>query len=176
MANKTGAARSERGENRSELERCVASVSYPGTPASVREARLYVRGALSASPRVDDLELIAAELVTNAIRHTPSGQAGGTFAITILSAPDTARIEVIDLGSGPVPAEPRPETLCDDPLSEDGRGLLIVAALADKAGCDRIDGRRHCAWAEVSWLAPVAMVTFGPRPRAGASGGYDHWG
>jgi anti-sigma regulatory factor (Ser/Thr protein kinase) len=36
-----------------------------------------VRGILAGSPRADDMELIAAELVSNAIRHTPSGGVGG---------------------------------------------------------------------------------------------------
>jgi serine/threonine-protein kinase RsbW len=129
-------------------EASAVSVSYPGTPASVPAARQLVRKTLAGSPRRDDLELIVAELATNAIKHTRSGMKGGTFTITILPRPDGVRLEILDLGSRPVPATP-----VTDELDEYGRGLLIVTELADKAGHDVITGRTHSAWAEVNWLA-----------------------
>src|SRR5690349_3904837 len=51
-------------------------VSVPGVPAIVSVARRLVRAALRDSPRLGDIELIMSELVTNAIRHTPSGETG----------------------------------------------------------------------------------------------------
>ena len=47
------------------------SVTFPGLPAIVPSARRFVRGILADSPRADDMELITAELASNAIRHTP---------------------------------------------------------------------------------------------------------
>jgi anti-sigma regulatory factor (Ser/Thr protein kinase) len=125
----------------------VVSASYAGRPASVPAASRFVRERFAASPRLDDLELIVGEFATNAIKHTPSGERGGTFTITMLCWPDGVRIEVTDLGSTSV--RPRP---CADALSEYGRGLMIVSALADKAGDDITADQGHCAWAELSWL------------------------
>src|SRR5258707_146064 len=45
-------------------EAAVTSLTYPGTPESVPAVRRFVRAILGHSPRVDDLELIAAELAS----------------------------------------------------------------------------------------------------------------
>jgi anti-sigma regulatory factor (Ser/Thr protein kinase) len=120
------------------------SVTYPGIPAIVPSARRYVRGMLADAPRVDDMELIASELAANAIRHTPSGSNGGEFTITVCAKPGWARVEISDQGTG----QWHPRTAADD--DEYGRGLAIVAALADRFGHDAsADGQ--CAWAEVTW-------------------------
>jgi len=123
------------------------SITFPGLPAIVPSARRFVRGILAETPRADDLELIAAELASNAIRHTPAGQDGGQFTVTVRSGPGWARVEVADPGTGqwyPIaPAE-------DD--DEYGRGLAIVTALADKLGHD-IGAQGQTVWAEVVWPA-----------------------
>jgi len=185
------------------------AVTFPGLLAIVPSARRFVRGILAGSPRVDDIELIAAELASNAIRfsllcfrvaiaaiggkrtcglccsttssslplvtepretgqpptgqgqlrhgyhrtrrvrreilHTPSGQDGGAFTVTVRTEPGWARIEVSGAGSGEWNA-PRDGTLED----EYGRGLAIVAALADKLGHD-IRASGQTVWAEVNW-------------------------
>ena len=46
------------------------------------------------------MELIAAELASNAIRHTLSGQDGGEFTLTVRAEPGWARLEVSDAGTG----------------------------------------------------------------------------
>src|ERR1700733_10763741 len=76
----------------------TVSVTYPGLPAVVPSARLLVRSMLTASPRVDDLELIAAELITNAMQHTSTGSIGGTFTLTIHTGSSWASVEVTDTG------------------------------------------------------------------------------
>jgi anti-sigma regulatory factor (Ser/Thr protein kinase) len=122
------------------------SVTFPGLPAIVPSARRFVRGILANSPRGDDMELIAAELASNAIRHTPSGDPGGEFTITIRTGTGWARIEVSDTGTGqwhPPPGD-------GNPGAEYGRGLAIIAAIADKFGHDvRPDGQ--ALWAEIAW-------------------------
>ncbi len=129
-------------------EAAVTSLTYPGTPESVPAVRRFVRAILGHSPRVDDLELIAAELATNAIRHTPSGQDGGTFTITIMQGPGRAWLEVTDLGTVPWrPAHPN-----GDGIAEHGRGLEIVAALADEVGYGVTAGYNTISWAGLSWL------------------------
>jgi anti-sigma regulatory factor (Ser/Thr protein kinase) len=121
------------------------SVTFPGLPAIVPSARRFVRGILAGSARADDLELITAELVSNAIRHTPSGEAGGEFTLTVRTEPGWARLEVSDVGTGQW-SPPRDGS--DD--DEYGRGLAIVAALADKLGHD-VRPAGQTVWAEVAW-------------------------
>lgn len=123
----------------------VTSMRYPGVLASVPVARHLVRDVLRGSPRLDDLELIAAELVTNAIRHTPSGRPGGTFTVTIRRSPRWARLEVADWGDGQWIAP------ASDGAAEYGRGLIIVTALADQFGWAADVGRAQVTWAEVTW-------------------------
>jgi anti-sigma regulatory factor (Ser/Thr protein kinase) len=123
----------------------AASVTYPGTPASVPVARRWLRRVLSWSPRVDDLELIVSELMSNAIRHTPSGHDGGTVAVTIRWSPGAARIELEDDGTGQWSTAPH------DAFAECGRGLMLVSALADDIGHDITRGQHHRVWAEVTW-------------------------
>ena len=121
------------------------SVTFPGLPAIVPSARRFVRGILAGSPHTDDMELIAAELVSNAIRHTPSGQDGGEFTLTVKTTPGWARVEVSDTGTGECRT---PGGGSDD--DEYGRGLAIVAALADKLGHD-VRASGQTVWAEVAW-------------------------
>ena len=59
------------------------SVTFPGLAAIVPSARRFVRGVLADLLRADDMELIASELASNAIRHTPAGDPGGEFTVTI---------------------------------------------------------------------------------------------
>jgi|HubBroStandDraft_6_1064221.scaffolds.fasta_scaffold815811_1 anti-sigma regulatory factor (Ser/Thr protein kinase) len=121
------------------------AVTFPGLPAIVPSARRFVRGILGDSPRVDDMELIASELITNSIRHTPSGGDGGEFTVTVRTGPSWARVEVSDAGTGQW--HPHDGGRPDD---EYGRGLAIIAMLADKFGHDATPGGQTL-WAEVHW-------------------------
>jgi anti-sigma regulatory factor (Ser/Thr protein kinase) len=136
------------------VDRSVTTITYPGTPSSVSEARHRVRELLHDSPRADEAELIAAELLTNAIQHTPSGDDGGTFTITIKHRPGWARIEVLDLGDGAWQST-TDNAPVDDALltgvAECGRGLLLVAALADDCGHEVTPARGQTCWAVVAW-------------------------
>ena len=121
------------------------SVTFPGIPAMVPSARRFVRGILDGCPRADDMELIASELTANAIRHTPSGEEGGEFTVTVRTAPGWARLEVADTGTGHWYA---PDITDLD--AEYGRGLAIVAAIADKLGHD-VRPSGQVMWAELTW-------------------------
>jgi anti-sigma regulatory factor (Ser/Thr protein kinase) len=123
------------------------SVTYPGLPAIVPSARRFVSGILAGTPRVSDMELIATELASNAIRQSPAGLDGGEFTITVRMQDDWARIEVSDTGTGQwYPPEG------GDPDAEYGRGLAIIAALADKFGHD-VSAGGQVLWAEIDWAA-----------------------
>ena len=104
-------------------------------------ARRFLAGVL-ASWRMEelvggDVELLASELVTNAIRHAAS-----PFTVIVRYDGHLVRVEVGD-GSRALP-EARPPTLDD----ETGRGLLVVEALAAGWGVTpTLAGKR--VWFEV---------------------------
>lgn len=130
--------------------RVETAVTFPGLPAIVPSVRKFVRGILADSPCADDMELIAAELASNAIRHSPAGQDGGEFTVTVRTGAGWARIEVSDTGTGEWNA---PQSADLD--AEYGRGLAIVAALADKLGHD-ITASGQTVWAEAAWTDQYA--------------------
>ncbi|WKX11540.1 ATP-binding protein [Streptomyces sp. NL15-2K] len=93
--------------------------------------------------RADDVALCVSELATNALLHgAPPGRG---FLLRVRYDGDVVRVEVHDSGRG----EPR----VADEADEGGRGLLLVAALADKWGVgERKPGK--VVWAECAMEAP----------------------
>jgi hypothetical protein len=115
-------------------------ITFPGIPATISAVRNVVADAQDGCTRADDIVLVACELATNAIRHSPSGLPGGEFTMCLWSRPGWVRLEVADQGTvNWVVAPP-------DADGESGRGLVVVAALADIFGHSG-----NCAWAEISW-------------------------
>ncbi|GHI04733.1 ATPase [Streptomyces cellostaticus] len=101
---------------------------------TVRLARKFAQEALTdwaLAERSDDVLLCVSELATNALLHgVPVGR-GFVLRLT-LHTDGVLRAEVHDSGPGEVRA---PDAAPDaSPESEHGRGLLLVAALADKWG------------------------------------------
>ena len=96
-------------------------------PAAPAEARSQVRTAIrNWEVPVDSYvaALLTSELVTNAIRH----ETGGTVTLAIDCSRDQLRVDVHDT-SRSAPA------LVDAPVdAETGRGLTLVAILADEWG------------------------------------------
>jgi anti-sigma regulatory factor (Ser/Thr protein kinase) len=94
--------------------------------------REQVRDALAgrtAGWRVDDTEIVAVELVTNALRHTESGPTG--MGVDVYE--DTAMIWVHDGDKDVDAVRPRAQAgTASVDLREDGRGLPLVAALASR--------------------------------------------
>jgi anti-sigma regulatory factor (Ser/Thr protein kinase) len=135
-------------------------ISVAGAPALVAVARRLVRSALDDCPRRDDIELVTSELVTNAIRHTPSGADGSVVTLRVRAAAGRVRVEVTDQGD---PSWDEPESGGDD--DECGRGLAIVHLIADRAGHEPAPGGQVC-WAEVRWdvLRAPGAVRLGSGP------------
>jgi anti-sigma regulatory factor (Ser/Thr protein kinase) len=97
--------------------------------ANVSEARRFVRRVLSECDAVDvvaDLELVASELVTNAVEH------GNGDDIDLMVACDGSQVTITVTSHGQVDdVGPSDEWRVAEPGSITGRGLGIVRALAD---------------------------------------------
>ncbi|GHH16660.1 hypothetical protein GCM10018780_59340 [Streptomyces lanatus] len=93
---------------------------------------------------VDTTELLAAELASNAVRHTK-----GPATLRLRWRGDALRIDAWD--TDPEPPEP-PSQLTNLVEVEDGRGLALVRACADVWGWQpvtRNGSRGKCVWCEL---------------------------
>ena len=123
----------------------TTGVTYPGTADQVRVVQADLRGLLDDCPMADDVLVCASELATNAVLHSHSRLAGGTFTVRGKVRPgDYFWLEVEDEGAPWTPAVADPEC---------GHGLDIMRTLADDWGIegDR-DGRT--IWARFDWPTP----------------------
>ncbi|MER6808696.1 ATP-binding protein [Spirillospora sp. NPDC000708] len=102
---------------------------FPGTPDQAAAARRFTTMLRSGRPVLDDVLLTVDELVVNALRHTESGQPGGTFAVDIVSRGGSVAVAVTDEGA---PCEPAVADAGDD--AESGHGLRTVSLLASGWG------------------------------------------
>jgi anti-sigma regulatory factor (Ser/Thr protein kinase) len=109
----------------------LGTLTLPGNERSVARARRFVRDAIGTDhPAFDDAELCTSELVTNAVAHTAS-RLGGQVTVTIALGVGVLRVGVTDDGArGCLPY------VREEPLAEDGRGMLIVTTLATEWGVD----------------------------------------
>ncbi|HEU4421520.1 MAG TPA: ATP-binding protein [Pilimelia sp.] len=107
-----------------------------------------------------DVITIVAELVGNAVRHADP-LPGGVIRVAwrLRGGPDLQLVEV-RVTDGGAPQPPRIRTVGLEAI--DGRGLTIVAALADRWGVDR-DGLGQSVWAEL-----VSSARRVPSPPGGA--------
>jgi anti-sigma regulatory factor (Ser/Thr protein kinase) len=97
-------------------------------PEQVGMARRLVRAALDhrgLGNYADDAEIIASELVTNAIQHV-SPDPAGKIGVTLMRVWSEEAVAVVVTDSSPIPPV-RPKTTAD---SEYGRGLQVVEALS----------------------------------------------
>jgi serine phosphatase RsbU (regulator of sigma subunit)/anti-sigma regulatory factor (Ser/Thr protein kinase) len=114
----------------------------PGDPQALAAARTMIRDAVKSwglAERVDEAELAADELITNALVHTDGG---AVLTLRMMSEPSRRlRIEVHDLASN----WPRRREPGDAEVS--GRGLLLVDQLADAWGVEP-HGAGKSVWCE----------------------------
>ncbi|GAB7030835.1 ATP-binding protein [Streptomyces sp. NPDC021749] len=113
---------------------------------SVSLAREFARTALAdwdVKQRADDIVLCVSELATNALLHgVPPGR-GYRLWLSWEAADGPLRIEVHDSGGG----DPCVPAAALSGEAEAGRGLLLVAALADAWGIgERVPGK--VVWCE----------------------------
>ncbi|MFI8326556.1 SpoIIE family protein phosphatase [Streptomyces sp. NPDC085529] len=136
-----------------------ATATFDPVGRSVAAARAFVRDTLQGwghPELVDDAVVLTSELVTNAVVH-----AGTAAEVSCLRSEDSIRVEVADrypereipVQSGPVIASPD---------RENGRGLLLCAALADRWGVDYSPTRKH-VWFHLDLpQRPVGTRSAGP--------------
>jgi serine/threonine-protein kinase RsbW len=115
----------------------LGAIAIPGRGEQVRVARAFVAGVLRelAAPDeavLDNAILLTSELVTNAIRHSRSGESGGSVGLMVVAVPGGIRVEVTDSGS----AASSP-VVKQDSYTCDGHGLFLVEAVATEWGCRR---------------------------------------
>ncbi|MEV0218853.1 ATP-binding protein [Streptomyces sp. NPDC050704] len=121
---------------------------FSSTPRGARLARRLVTHRLDAwgcayGTEVNEaVTLVVAELAANAVRH---GRVHGRdFRVRLLLCEGTVRVEVADARADRLPT-------VREPSNEGGRGLLLVAALAERWGAEaRPDGLFKTVWAELT--------------------------
>jgi anti-sigma regulatory factor (Ser/Thr protein kinase) len=113
----------------------LGSLTIPGRPEHVREARWFVAKALGElHPSLENAVLLTSELVTNAVMHSASRCGGGTVTMQVRESAGGVRIEVADAGS-----DLSAPVVRGDVYASDGHGLFLVQALSDQWGYLRED-------------------------------------
>ena len=133
----------------------TAALAVGSDPREVGGARRFLSDqcrAWGCGDLTEDAELVASELVTNALLH---GAGQCEFRVALSDA--ALRIQVIDHGAG----MPDPRTAGH--RDEQGRGLLLVSALCAAWGVEALPGGGKMVWAEL--LRP--LVDPGPDPARG---------
>ncbi|MEV0596708.1 ATP-binding protein [Nonomuraea cavernae] len=119
--------------------------TFPGVLHQIPHARHFARYLLADSDCQDDAGLIVTELAANAVRHTASGGPNGTYIVELARTTAAITVAVYDCGWGGVP---RFDIPCRTD-AECGRGLAVVAALADQVGYEGDDEVGHKVWAKI---------------------------
>ena len=112
--------------NVSVAEPLSARVELPAEPASVGQARRFIRGVLrdwDLDDLVDTVALLTSELATNAVLHARTA-----FAVVVSRTQSSVRVDVLD---GSLVS---PRTRTPTPTAATGRGVNMVAAMADHWG------------------------------------------
>ncbi|GHJ96038.1 hypothetical protein SNE510_55570 [Streptomyces sp. NE5-10] len=136
-----------------------ATASFEPVGRSVAAARAFVRDTLQGwghPELVDDAVVLTSELVTNAVVH-----AGTAADVLCLRSEDSVRVEVADrYPEREIPVQGG-RTIAS-PDRENGRGLLLCAALADRWGVDYSPTRKH-VWFHLNLpQRPVGTRSAGP--------------
>ncbi len=136
------------------------SVLLSSTRRGARLARLLAEAQLRRwGLPTEPANHLVAELATNAITH--GRVPGRDFRLMLYVIGDTLRVEVTDTRGDRLPAPQQPT-----PDAESGRGLLLVAALADRWSVSEDRFPRKRVWAELRCSPPEPTPT-----GSGAAGG-----
>lgn len=119
-------------------------VQLPAIGSAVALARMTVRERWADLPDnvLDDVQLIVAELVSNAVRHGRPD-----IELHLRGEPFTVNVAVLDHH----PAQPPTRPQRPDVAATSGRGLLLVEELAERWGTEPlVDGSGKTVWASVT--------------------------
>ncbi|MFF8385921.1 ATP-binding protein [Streptomyces kanasensis] len=138
----------------------VFTVQLHPSRAGARLARdlaaVWLRGGGTTRPVADDALHVVAELAANAAVHGRVPGRAFLLALRLTTHGRVLRIEATDTRPERLPTPQTPPT-----DSESGRGLLIVAALADRWGVTEGPTPRKTVWAELD-LTPNRNQARGP--------------
>ncbi|WP_165964569.1 ATP-binding protein [Actinomadura sp. KC216] len=134
---------------------CLAARTVPGRVRTLVELRLVSWGL---DVLCDDVTLIASELVTNAIRHTPgreirvrfSREAGGVL-LAVWDSSDV--LPMRKRGPETVAGDVSPDASALETGGDDGtggRGLPIVEMLSSECGVTVTDPKGKWVWSRVT--------------------------
>lgn len=126
---------------------CVVVPHHPRAAGQARSRLATEIGRVVRPELLADVVSVAAELVGNAVRHAtplPGGVIRVAWLVRLTADTQTVEVRVTDGGAG---TEPRVRPHDSD--STDGRGLSIVAALAEHWGFER-DGLGQSVWARIT--------------------------
>jgi len=128
----------------------LGSLTVPGRPEHVRDARAFVAKSLGElHPNLDNAVLLTSELVTNAVMHSSSRCHGGAVTLLVMESAGGIRIEVADQGS-----DLSSPVVRGDVYASDGHGLFLVQTIADQWGYLR-DEAGTTVW---FWLAGAKLA------------------
>ncbi|MFB8086983.1 ATP-binding protein [Streptomyces sp. NBC_00708] len=129
-------------------------ITLPHSTAAVPIARALIRSVLTdidAPADSDTAELLTAELVANAVEHTPGDD---PIELVVELLPAGCQVEVHD--GDPAPpgdlSRPEPEDV-PDPWQEHGRGLLLIRTLSSSCG-HRPTERGKAVWFRLPPVQP----------------------
>ncbi|MCX4851980.1 ATP-binding protein [Streptomyces sp. NBC_00893] len=128
------------------------NLTLPRQPRTAAEARHLTRVSLSAwtlDDLADPAELVITEFVTNAVQH-----ARGPSVRIIVERPadNQVYLGVVDRAPNDVPQQQEP-----DAEAAGGRGLMMVDALTDQWGYDRL-GPATRFWGKRVWAVLAAKA------------------
>lgn len=122
------------------------TIHLPADPQAPGAARAFLRARLADSldpERLQDVELIATELVTNAVQH--GSNPGDRIELTLEHGVRTLYLSVTDKCR----KRSSPAVFGSNGERESGRGLLAVERLAERWSDEIVQGERR-VWATVS--------------------------
>jgi len=118
---------------------------FAGRADQAAPARKFAAYMLADTGRADDAELIACELISNALLHSRSGEPGGWFGVEI-TRHGNVQIAVYDLGGKGTPRFP--DAIANE-SNERGRGLHVIRNLAARIGVRGSPEDGHLVWARL---------------------------
>jgi len=137
----------------------ASALRLDADPRAAQQARAFVADVLGGpSELVEIAQLLVSELVTNAVVHAASA-----LDVEVMADEDGATIRVRDADTGPLVM---PRHLHSE-LDEGGRGLMLIAQLADAWGTEHRGGRKT-VWFRLGADPAVGDSPAPPEPTGGS--------